>query len=283
MQQNQLAINIDMAQLTTGLSAIMGIGRGIATDRHTTEALRGLLRSARSDFELYADRNAGQVAHVYEYGRLGNPEGRLFYWSTMPSQRYAESRVMFRKAKIPTSRGHGIDPRIYDSAVRAGKRVSSHTFPDKARHLEQNKRLVSTAGVRNFTKRLDPNEPRTTVYMEGGRVKFGKTNVRENKFYRRFEGLFIQYWMTIAPSRTSTQLEHGLRRTMMYSSQQANRRIRAASMLSARQATPQVMRVQITDGGRPFTGVFLRERDIKMMEDRVSKHFRKELTKEWRW
>jgi len=281
MRQNQLAINIDMAQLTTGLSAIMGIGEGFAKEKHMIRALRGTMRNATDNFSIYADGNASQVAHVYEYGRVGDSDGRLFRWDRVVSKRYIQSNIRFIDAKVPTSRGEGIDPRIYDSAIRAGTRVSSHYFPKKAIHLEQNRRLTAIVGVRQFTERVDSTEPKTTVYMEGGRVRFGKSNVRVNTFYQRFEGLFTSYWRTIAPERTSTQVYMGLKRTMDYSASKANRRIRAASMLSARQAAPQVMRVQITDGGKPFTGVFLRQRDIKMMETRTKNRLKKELKRGW--
>jgi len=131
------SIAIDMGEITTGITAIAGFGRGFAGQEHLNKFVRSMVLTANKGFGRVADAaGAAEAAHVYEYGMRGNPAGRLWKMHWAHRKDGATGNIFFMQSKRPTQVGDGIDPRIADSAAKVGRTIAQHIFPDKAKILE---------------------------------------------------------------------------------------------------------------------------------------------------
>lgn len=279
-----IAIGIDFGQLTTGLSAIMGIGRGLAHQKTLDNAVLQMARTAEKGFGAYADQAgaAGTIAHVYEYGQEGQPGGRLWDIKWSHGTKGSTGNVFFKRAEIPTSEAAGIDPRLVASARAAGRTLAGHFFPEKASHLEDTKTLISEAGKQEHTTRVggDNPNPRALVYIDAsGEVRFAKRRRRENEFYQKFHAVFASYWVGSVQSKMEPKVRRAFVETATYGAGVANKSIRAAAGASIPRIPPGMSGVFATDRGRPYAGVRLRQADITRVEESVKKRLLRELSR----
>lgn len=276
-------MGIDFGELTTGLGAILGAGRGIASNKHLGKAVSEITRNAEREFGKIVDTS--DAAHVYEYGMEGNPAGRLWSINWLRRQGDMVGNIHFRTARRPTQIGAGIDERLASSAAAAGRSLAQHLFPDKAAHLESTKTLVSVAGVQKHTRRIggDVPQPQSLVFVdERGDVKFRKVQRRENEFHNKFQAIFTAYWAGTLEGQGSKRVNTAFKKTMEYSMTQINRRVHAAGMMSKPRIPVGMSGVYVTDRGRPFGGHRIRQADVSRVEERVAERLRKELVSQWR-
>lgn len=287
MAQTGIAIGIDFGQLTTGLSAIMGMGQGMTNQKSLSDAIDRMARQSSREFGRIADKAgaAGKIAHVYEYGHEGSITGRLWHMNWQRSGNGTVGNVLFRKATIPTSVGAGIDPRLAAAASSAGRRIAGHYFPDKAEHLEDTQTLISEAGRQEYTTRTggDVERPKVLVYIDrGGNVRFAKRRRRSNEFYNKFQEVFGSYWVGVMASQAQPKVQRAFTATAQYGAAEVNRSIRVVAGASLPRIPPGMSGVFATDRGRPFTGVRLRQTEVSRVQKLVEKRLSRELSNQWR-
>lgn len=281
-----IAIGIEFGQLSTGLSAILGMGRGLTAQKGINRAMGSMARQSAVEFGRVADAAgaAGEIAHVYEYGQEGTIGGRL--WSLTFAGRAGDTvgNISFRAAELPTSVGAGIDERLASAASAAGRTIAGHYFPDKANHLETTQVLVSEAGRQEHTTRVggDVERPRVLVYIDrNGDVRFAKRRRRENEFYKKFEALFTTYWAEQMVVQAKPKVHQGFKNAANFGAGRTNASIRR--MAGIRPRIPAGLSgVFATDRGKPYTGIRLRQNEVSSMQKQVEKQLTKELVNQWR-
>jgi hypothetical protein len=278
-----MAMGIDFGEITTGLSGIMGIGKGLAGQKNMRRATKKMAQLSTHEFGIFADKAAaaGEVSHMYEYGQP-NASGRLWYLTWNQQGVGRTGHLMTRPSKVPTR----IDPVISASAAAAGRQVAQHLFPSKAIHMETRKTLFAVAGVQQYTTRVGAGAsqvPRSLVYVDkNGNVKFARSRRWENQFYGKFTALFIKYWMDELERKSSKRMQSAFIATVKRGSQHVNAGVRTARMMSTPRITPGMRGLVLTDRGRPYAGIRLRENEVNRIANKVGKKLEKEMVSKWR-
>jgi hypothetical protein len=289
MTRNQpgIAIGIDFGEITTGLSGILGMAKGITEQRRIGRASTRIVTVSEAEFGAFADAAgaSGEIAHVYEYGQEGKPSGRLWHIAWQRRGGDMVGNITFKQARRPTQVGSGIDPALARHAAASKRTLAQHVFPNKAAHLEETKTLVSQAGVQEHTRRVggDVSRPSVLVYIDrGGNVRFAKRRRRANEFYGKFREVFMRYWMTQFEAKGAPRVVRSFTNTVGYGGGVVSTSIRNARVMSRPRIPRGMAGVFVTDKGRPFGGLRVNEMEASRVEKQVSNRMEKELTGQWR-
>lgn len=275
---------IDFGEITAAISAAYGAGKGFTDKKVLKQAAADGTVFATQQFSLWADSIAeSQIPHFYEYQgessgqRIdASPGGRLFEfrYNRLPSG--LSAYVKTRQAKNPGGPS--------DTLREAFPGLSGHYFPDKAEHLETTPQLEAVAGVRRYTRRTKaaaPGQPKSLIFERRGEIVFRKRRVWKNEFYGRFEIAFRTYFAQKFITSADTRMQGvamRLDRTIAGTVAKAAFSARAASM-----ARPPIAgMIVMTDAGRPFMGIRVKQTIAKPAEQVVQKHLKKELKNAWR-
>lgn len=283
---NSMAISIEFGQLTSGLSGILGVGQGMASDKYLSGAFHNLSRKMDREFGAAADAAAseGTIAHVYEYsptpsGIDPTPAGRLWELTWHKRRGDIVGNIIFKQSRAPSTP----DPALQAEAQAAGKSVSSHLFPNKAAHLETTQKLVAEAGIQRETTRLDGGPPPDVLVYLGrdGEPRFANRLVRDNEFFGKFATFFTSYWISKLENQGKVRMQRGMSRVAGYGAGEVRKLVRKTSVFRPRPLPPGAFGVIATDKGLPYRGIRLSEKDIKIVEKKVGRFMIEELGKVW--
>lgn len=287
--QTGMAIGIEFGEISTGVSAMLGVAQGMMKQEVLNDVFRQIGPKMEQRFGANADVAGarGDIAHVYEYNMTGHGvdasrAGRLWdiVWKTDGGG--TVGYIDFKESTVESKPDPALVSQV--EAESGGKaEMATHKFRDKAKHLETTKTLISRAGIQRHTERQggSPN-PRMLVFLgSDGKAKFAKRHQRSNQFYNRFRDFFIGWWTQQMENNVEPKVKGGTLRTVHLASRDVNVLIRKASMSVVRMPPMRSTGVFPMDHGKPYTGIRIRATDVKAMENKVIPKFKKEMLRSW--
>lgn len=202
-----MQIAIDYGEIDAGLTAIVSAGAALA-DPRAMQAFTGYLgRTGNAMFNARADGVGPAIQHMYEWGQISNPAGRLWLMVWTPTAGGTSGQVTFLPSKLFKPKEDWQRSREAQEGIRFGEK----RWPEKARELETKASFTWRAGAsRASPKDIKPGankrgeaiaKPTYLVNFVGGNTRFSKSMTVGNEYRGRFNALFHQFWGGEFPKR----------------------------------------------------------------------------------
>jgi hypothetical protein len=252
-------IAIDFGEIEAGLQAIMAAGVAFTHQRTMDAFTEYAANTGHSAFGLRADQVSPSIAHMYEWGQVGNPAGRLWVVNWTSSSGKRTGQLAFLPSKLHRPKEDWQLQREADEGISFGQRV----WPNKAMEQETRaafrwapgapKRGNDKPGIGKGGREIARTE--FIVNYSGGRLIFSKRPITvRNEYQGRMTALWAAFWGTEWPKRMGSVVPKVEKEYGTLIEADAMRSIAAARGVSRMPVARPGETVSITSRRRPFTG-----------------------------